>query len=250
YTRGPGEDYPFPAIKLADDDKFDPRAIHGKSFSGVENEFFGGVFKFSTGVVILKSYGDIEAKHIQYLSELCGRKVLPAGPLVSESDYDNQSSEIVDWLDGKTPGSTVYVSFGSEYSISGEETRQLAKGLELSGVNFLWLYRSQSETSIEELLPEGFSERTGERGMVATKWAPQTVLMTHPSIAAFVSHCGWGTLTECLYFGIPIIAMRLKLTDWPVNAALMVESGAGVTMDRKGGIYTAEEIAKSISGAV
>ena len=42
-------------------------------------------------------------------------------------------------------------------------------------------------------------------------WAPQTDILGHPAIGVFVSHCGWNSVLESLWFGVPLVA-------WPMYA--------------------------------
>ncbi|RVW58599.1 Phloretin 2'-O-glucosyltransferase [Vitis vinifera] len=62
---------------------------------------------------------------------------------------------------------------------------------------FLWVVKNppkdnskQSEEAdeidLECLMPEGFLERTRERGMVVKLWAPQVAVLKHPSVAGIV----------------------------------------------------------------
>lgn len=46
---------------------------------------------------------------------------------------------IIDWVSKKGQGSTIFVSFGSEYFLDKEEMNEIALGLELSSLNFLWV---------------------------------------------------------------------------------------------------------------
>ena len=56
--------------------------------------------------------------------------------------------------------------------------------------------------------------------------------MEHSSIAGFVSHCGWGSVTESIKFGVSIIAIPMQ-HDQPWNARLVVEFGFGLEVKRE-----------------
>ncbi|KAL3570655.1 hypothetical protein D5086_027904 [Populus alba] len=67
---------------------------------------------------------------------------------------------------------------------SSRQLRETAIGLEKSGVRFLWVVRppladsqtqagKSNEPCLELLLPEGFLERTKDRGFLVNSWAPQ-----------------------------------------------------------------------------
>nr|AFK35171.1 unknown [Medicago truncatula] len=64
------------------------------------------------------------------------------------------------------------------------------------------------------ILPEGFLDRTAEIGRVIG-WAPQTQILAHPATGGFVSHCGWNSTLEGIYFGVPI-------ATWPLFAEQQV----------------------------
>ncbi|XP_047309361.1 beta-D-glucosyl crocetin beta-1,6-glucosyltransferase-like [Impatiens glandulifera] len=202
-------------------------------------------------IIFVKTFREIEGKYIEFGSKIIGSKLVPTGPLVQEpeeeEDGDN-NKEIMEWLNNKEQSSTVFASFGTEYFLSREEREEIAKGLELSMMNFIWVLRFSSEEkiSIEEALPNGFLKRVGDRGLVVEKWAHQARILVHPNIGGFVSHCGWGSTMEAMTFGIPIVAIPMDL-DQPVNARLVEEIGVGleVNRDENGGL-SGEEIAHLI----
>lgn len=97
---------------------------------------------------------------MDYVSHLTRKKIVPVGPLVRDPiDEEEEAEQIIEWLDKKQRSSTVFVSFGTEYFLSNEETKEIAHGLELSKVNFVWVIRFHmgDENSIEKALPIGFS---------------------------------------------------------------------------------------------
>ncbi|KAK6136025.1 hypothetical protein DH2020_030235 [Rehmannia glutinosa] len=104
--------------------------------------------------------------------------------------------------------STIFASFGSEYFLSENEIEQIACGLELSEVNFVWALRFPigENINIHEKLPLGFLERVGERGMVVEGWAPQRRILSHPSVGGFLSHCGWSSVMEGIYWASCVVA--------------------------------------------
>ncbi|KAM2077509.1 hypothetical protein ACFX1R_025279 [Malus domestica] len=52
--------------------------------------------------------------------------------------------------------------------------------------------------------PEGYQERAGSRGLMVG-WAPQQKVLSHPSIACFLSQCGWNSTLEGLSNGLPFL---------------------------------------------
>ncbi|KAF5194098.1 Glycosyltransferase [Thalictrum thalictroides] len=42
-------------------------------------------------------------------------------------------------------------------------------------------------------------------------WCAQEKVLCHPSVGAFLTHCGWNSMTETICGGVPVIC-------WPFNA--------------------------------
>ncbi|KAL2549075.1 UDP-glycosyltransferase 91C1 [Forsythia ovata] len=249
----PGTEYPFQAIRLTD---FEQARLNAtmKSYrkEAEEEDPDDKVPPEACKTMLMKSSRELEGKYIDYLSEMIKREVLPVGALFPDPVSDNKENELMEWLGKKKESSSVFVSFGSEYYLKKEEIEEIAYGLELSNVNFIWVIRFPlgENITVEEVLPEGFLKRVGERGRVVEGWAPQAQILGHSSIGGFVSHCGWGSMVESIEFGVPIIAMPMHL-DQPMNAKLVVELGVGVEVvrDEKGRLQR-EEIAKVINDLV
>lgn len=109
---------------------------------------------------------------------------------------------------------------------NNDQIRALAAGLEASGQAFVWaIRRSEAEPNpkLDEVgLPEGFEHRTHERGLIIWGWAPQLLILSHPSVGAFLSHCGWNSTMETVSLGVPMITWPL-FSDQPFNSKLLAE---------------------------
>ncbi|GLJ19366.1 hypothetical protein SUGI_0348940 [Cryptomeria japonica] len=141
-----------------------------------------------------------------------------------------------------TMGATVVVlSFGSEYNLTHQELAPIAMGLLESKVSFLWVLPAGLD-----LLP-GFQDHIGEKGLVVTKWVPQLHILNHFSIGAFLTHCGWNSMTEGLRFGVPFITLPMQF-EQGLNAKLAEEIKVGVKVRRneEDGSFTKEDISKAI----
>ncbi|KAL9365691.1 hypothetical protein Peur_043564 [Populus x canadensis] len=204
----------------------------------------------SSGIMLARSLREIEGKYLDDLSAVTKKRILPVGPLVQDLiAEDDKKTEITEWLNKRDPcSSVIYVAFGSENYLSKEDREELALGLLLSNVNFIWVLRFPrgEEISAREALPEGFIEMVSEKGLIVEEWAPQKRILSHRSIGGFLSHCGWGSVLESMKFGVPMIAMPMHI-DQPLNAEFLVEMGVGLEIKRdKNGKIEREEVARVI----
>lgn len=95
-------------------------------------------------------------------------------------------------------------------TISPSQMMELAKALESSGKNFIWVVRPpigfdiNSGFKADEWLPKGFEERITEskKGLLVHKWAPQLEILSHKSTGMFLSNCGWNSVLESLSHGV------------------------------------------------
>ncbi|OIV89604.1 hypothetical protein TanjilG_15877 [Lupinus angustifolius] len=211
--------------------------------------------------ILLNSFLQMEPDTIRALEEnLNGKMSLhPLGPITQKgSTIEENGSECLRWLDNQPPSSVLYVSFGSGGTLTQDQVNELALGLELSDKKFLWVLRAPSNSSSAaylgaqnddplKYLPNGFLERTKDKGLVVPSWAPQIQVLGHNSVGGFLSHCGWNSILESMQEGVPLIT-------WPLFAeqrmnAVMLTNGLKVALRPKvneDGIVEKEEIAKVI----
>nr|AFK35736.1 unknown [Lotus japonicus] len=88
------------------------------------------------------------------------------------------------------------------------------------------------------------------RGMMC-EWAPQVEVLAHKAIGGFMSHCGWNSILESFWFGVPILTLPMY-AEQQLNAFRMVREW-GLSMElrvdyRKGSssLVMAEEIEKGL----
>nr|UHB15538.1 UDP-glycosyltransferase [Paris polyphylla] len=144
-------------------------------------------------------------------------KLLPIGPLQTGlrtgkpvGHFRREDSSTVAWLDEQPSGSVVYAAFGSFTIFDRRQFQELALGLEHTGRRFLWVVRSDLTDGPSDPYPDGFGLRVANRGKMVG-WAPQHRVLAHPSIACFVSHCGWNSTMEGVRNG-------LRFLCWPYFA--------------------------------
>ncbi|KAK1284505.1 Cis-zeatin O-glucosyltransferase 1 [Acorus calamus] len=181
------------------------------------------------------------------------KKLWAVGPLNPIKIGGPARHECLKWLDMQPPKSVMYVSFGTTSSLSEEQVREIAIGLERSEQRFLWVLREADRGDIfadqdkEGLrLPDEYERRVRGRGLVVLDgWAPQVEILRHESTGGFMSHCGWNSCVESLSMGVPIAAWPMH-SDQPRNAMLVTEVlGVGVTVrewGRRGEVVGAKAV--------
>ncbi|KAL8475806.1 hypothetical protein ACS0TY_028459 [Phlomoides rotata] len=177
---------------------------------------------------------------------------VPIGPLLasnrlgqSAGNFWTEDSASLQWLHQQPPNSTIYVEFGSSTFLDETQFQELALGLELTNKPFLWVVR-QDLTQNPRAYPEGFEERIRNRGEIV-EWAPQQEILSHPSVACFLSHCGWNSTLESVSNGVPLLCWPYY-ADQFLNEAYISDFwkvGLGLEKD-EGGIVTGEEIRKKV----
>lgn len=120
--------------------------------------------------------------------------------------------------------------------------------MELTGLPFLVAVKPpKGASTIQEALPKGFEERVKERGVVWGEWVQQPLILAHPSIGCFVSHCGFGSMWESLLNDCQIVLIP-HLGEQIFNTRLMSEElGVSVEVKRDETGWFSKE---NISGAV
>lgn len=188
-----------------------------------------------------------------------------------KSNYSED--DVIQWLDSKPRGSVIYVSFGSEVGPSAEEYAQLADALAEASNNwaFIWVIQPNAGRhgppppppglggpcpdagegegeSTTGYSPQGLDEKVGERGLIIRGWAPQLMILSHPSTGGFLSHCGWNSTVEAIGLGVPFLAWPIR-GDQFTDAKLVVNHlkiGHRITVSINDEMVKKEDIVKGI----
>ena len=206
--------------------------------------------------ILMDTFQELEPEVIEYMSKICPIK--PVGPLYKNPKVPNaavrgdfmKADDCIEWLDSKPPSSIVYVSFGSVVYLKHDQVDEIAYGLLNSGLQFLWVMKPPHKDAGLELLvlPEGFLEKAGDKGKVV-QWSPQEQVLAHPSVACFVTHCGWNSSMEALSSGMPVVAFP-QWGDQVTDAKYLVdEFKIGVRMCRgeaENKLITRDEVEKCL----
>ncbi|MQM18893.1 hypothetical protein Taro_051893 [Colocasia esculenta] len=184
------------------------------------------------------------------LSLLYGRENEMAAVTERGGDESSASNEelCMAWLKTQAPASVVFVCFGSWNHFSEEQLREMALGLEATGVPFLWAVREEHWERATEWAPSQFEKRLAGRGLVVRGWAPQAAILSHPAVGAFLTHCGWNSVTEGVAAGLPMITWPLVFDHFIIERLVVGLLQVGVKM--YGGFRSTlrEEAAKVVVG--
>ncbi|GAU22196.1 hypothetical protein TSUD_252240 [Trifolium subterraneum] len=236
---------------------------------------FAGGLKKADGIIV-NSFEELESHAVHSFSshpDLPDFPIYPVGPLLNPEPKTKgtvDSGDIIKWLDDQAPFSVVFLCFGSKGSFEEDQVKEIAFAIENSGVHFVWsLCKPEPKgtmiapsdyplSELDSLLPEGFLDRTAEIGKVIG-WAPQAQILAHPATGGFVSHCGWNSTLESIYFGVPIATWPLSAEQQSNAFELVCElkMGVEIALDYRvefgGGanyLLTAEKIKRGINSVL
>ncbi|XP_030446042.2 UDP-glycosyltransferase 13-like [Syzygium oleosum] len=180
--------------------------------------------------------------------------ILPIGPLEPYHIPQDGDHRYRSWLENQPSQSVVYISFGSRTAISRDQVQELESGLEKAGRRFCWNLKNSivdkdDREDVKDILSNLFLERTKNKGMIIRGWTDQQEILAHPAIGGFVSHCGWNSVMEAAWQGVPVLAWPQN-GDQRLNAKVVEDAGLGL-WERNwdwgvGGIVKGDEIERKI----
>ncbi|KAJ7627934.1 hypothetical protein DFH06DRAFT_725204 [Mycena polygramma] len=155
------------------------------------------------------------------------KPIYPVGPLLppgygaeqktltSTSLGDMEAQSFLDSMGSKYgKNSVLYISFGSVFWPKlDEQLEDLIDALVEKQFPFILCHPSPLATVSDAVLEKISTSGIG----LATKWAPQQFILTHPATGWFLTHCGHGGVTESLASGVPMICWPFQ-ADQPIAA--------------------------------
>ncbi|KAF8406032.1 hypothetical protein HHK36_008112 [Tetracentron sinense] len=173
--------------------------------------------------IIFNTFDDLEREVLDAIIEPKFPPIYTIGPLSMlgqhfpesqmksmRSSLWKENSDCLAWLDEREPNSVVYVNFGSVTVMTDQHLKEFAWGLANSKHPFMWIIRPDVVMGDSAILPEDFIEETKDRGLLAN-WCAQDLVLSHPSVGLFLTHCGWNSTIESICGGVPVIC-------WPFFA--------------------------------
>ncbi|KAJ0083791.1 hypothetical protein Patl1_31008 [Pistacia atlantica] len=89
---------------------------------------------------------------------------------------------------------------------------EIAAGLRSRVVRFLWVFRGETIK---------LKEACGKMGLLVP-WCDQLKVLSHPCIGGFWSHCGWNSVREGVFAGVPFLTFPIAM-DQMTNSRLIEE---------------------------
>ncbi|XP_078175166.1 anthocyanin 3'-O-beta-glucosyltransferase-like [Carex rostrata] len=216
-------------------------------------EFFNCVRETENATVgwVVNAFSELESEYIKHFERETGRPVFAVGPVclsgTSKQDVAErgrgknlvaESERLLTWLDGRPSFSVVYVCFGSSSMLPKAQLREIGFGLVDSKVLFIWVV---GEDHSSDGVADEVAAVAGESGQVIKGWLPQLAILGHIVVGKFVTHCGWGAVTEA-------VALSRLLLTWPLfgeqfyNEKFVIEVvTTGESMGAKRGVVLSRE---------
>ncbi|MED6175546.1 Cyanidin 3-O-galactoside 2''-O-xylosyltransferase FGGT1 [Stylosanthes scabra] len=221
-------------------------------------EFGSGVLlhdRFRIGKELADAIGfkgcrEIDGPYADFIGDFYKKPCLLSGPLLPEPSSIALEDKWQSWLGKFKPGSVVYCAFGSETGLQQNQFQELLLGLELTGLPFLAALKPPTGfDSIEEALLEGFKERVEGRGVVYGGWVQQQLVLEHPCVGCFITHCGSASITEALVNTCQIVLLPRLGADHVINARMMgmkLKVGVEVEKGEEDGLFSKESVCKAV----
>ncbi|KAK6932624.1 UDP-glucuronosyl/UDP-glucosyltransferase [Dillenia turbinata] len=199
-----------------------------------------------------KTCREIEGPYCDYLENQFQKKVILVGPIVPELPSSSLEETWAKWLENFEPKSVVFCAFGSECVLKKDQFQELVLGLELTGLPFFVALKTPfGAETIQSALPKGFRERIIDKGVVHGGWVQQQLILQHPSVGCFVTHCGSGSLSEAMVNECQLVLLP-HYGDQMINARLMSgELKVGVEVEKgEDGLFTKESVCNAIKSVM
>ena len=113
---------------------------------------------------------------------------------------------------------------------------EIVAGLTEGGINFLWVARGETSH---------FKDKCGENGMVV-EWCDQLRVLSHSSIGGFWTHCGWNSVKESLFSGVPMLTFPILLDQQPNSKAIIEDWKIGKNMRKEVRVFKRDQIAQVV----
>jgi len=171
---------------------------------------------------------------------LDSQMVQSTGPWLPRST--SISIEIETFLGNEGPRPVAFIAIGTNADWTSDMADVFVGALldldKTKDMKVLW---SIKEKDASEFLDPALNRASTTLGdlsdtLKVVPFVDQLAVLQSDSVAAFVSHCGFGSMQEALFTGKPVLAMPMMLeSDQITNAARLVQMGVAESFDRRPG---------------
>ncbi|GFP83031.1 UDP-glycosyltransferase 73c4 [Phtheirospermum japonicum] len=205
---------------------------------------------------VANTFEELEPEYLKEFEKAKGKKVWCIGPVslcnvneLDKAERGNKASidehECLKWLDLQTSSSVVFVCLGSLSSLATSQLIELGLGLEASNRPFIWVIRNATDEFNKWLSEEKFEERVDKRGLLIYGWAPQMLILSHPSVGGFLTHCGWNSTLEGITAGLPLMTWPLFADQFCNEKFVVNVIKTGVRVGEKVGVQVKSDDIKT-----
>ncbi|XP_019167333.1 PREDICTED: UDP-glycosyltransferase 87A1-like [Ipomoea nil] len=226
-----------------------PPLFHGKPPGPAVRSLLLGSFSAAQRAqyLLFTSIAELETAAIEALRPKLQTSIYSIGSAIPYFYTDQTYPDYLTWLDAQPARSVLYISQGSFLSLSAEQMEEIVAGVHDSGVRFFWVARENTQRLRER-------ERGGggkQLGLIVA-WCDQLRVLRHRSVGGFWTHCGWNSIKEGAFAGVPFLAFPIALDQLTNSKQIVEDWKIGWSVVRKnnddddGGIVKRGEIAQLV----
>ncbi|KAL2953578.1 hypothetical protein AAZX31_19G172600 [Glycine max] len=141
--------------------------------------------------VVVNSFKELEPAYAGDFKKTRNDKVNQLDKAQRGNKASSDAHSCMKWLHLQKTNSVIYVCLGSICNLIPLQERNQTQVLNK------WSKES------------GFEEKTKGVGLLIRGWAPQVLILSHPAIGGFITHCGWNSTLEAICASVPMLTWPL-----------------------------------------
>ncbi|CAN4097093.1 unnamed protein product [Withania somnifera] len=159
--------------------------------------------------IIHNTCSELEAGYAELYENFRGKKCWHVGPLslfinkLEGEGSSNDADDYLNWLKDQEPNSVLFVCFGSSTRFSNDQLQEITLALKAANCPFILVVKDQQDHHDDNNNMEMLIKN--DKYFIIKGWAPQVLILKHPAIGGFMTHCGWNSVLEGLTLGVPLI---------------------------------------------
>ena len=130
--------------------------------------------------------------------------------------------DIKEWLNEKKERSVIYISMGTTSSLTVDMARAIIGGVLATDYDAVWALRKSKRDILDGI-------KIYHNRIYLLDWGAQQTILTHPTIALTLVHCGMNGVQESLYNSLPVICIPNAFDHYEIAASIK-RTGVGVPL--------------------